>query len=96
MKRSAVNNPYYLTFVSGTPHYLSSKSETSKLMFRTECWIEQCIYEERLCTRDEHPAFKPLDIKVPIDDARNLRVHVSGLSVVEKTMVVRLSKAIGI
>ena len=65
-------------------------------MFRTECWIEQCIYEERLCARDEHPAFKPLDIKVPIDGARNLRVHVSGLSVVEKTMVVRLSKAIGI
>ena len=96
MKRFAVNNSQYLSFVSGTPHYLSSNSETSKLMFRTECWIEQCIYEERLCARDEHPAFKPLDIKVPIDDARNLRVHVSGLSVVEKTMVVRLSKAIGI
>lgn len=40
--------------------------ESIKLTYRTECWIEQCIYEERLCARDEHPAFKPLDIATPI------------------------------
>ncbi|KAL5525831.1 hypothetical protein ACEPAG_7168 [Sanghuangporus baumii] len=81
--------------VSGSTFYRNEPSQTERQKFRTECWIEQCMFEERICTEDEHPAFVPLRIPTPLPGADKLMVHISGLIPSEKTPSVRLLKAIG-
>ncbi|KAL5526618.1 DPB11 [Sanghuangporus sanghuang] len=81
--------------VSGSTFYRNEPSQTERQKFRTECWIEQCMFEERVCAGDEHPAFVPLRIPTPLPGADKLVVHISGLIPSEKTPSVRLLRAIG-
>ncbi|KAL5485961.1 DPB11_7 [Sanghuangporus weigelae] len=81
--------------VSGSIFYRNELSQTERQKFRTECWIEQCMFEERICAGDEHPAFVPLRIPTPLPGADKLMVHISGLIPSEKMPSVRLLKAIG-
>ncbi|EJD06504.1 uncharacterized protein FOMMEDRAFT_165286 [Fomitiporia mediterranea MF3/22] len=79
----------------GNTFYLDEKDEMQRAKYRTECWVEQCMFEERICAAEEHPAFVPLRIPTPISGANKLYIHVSGLAASEKTPSVRLVKAIG-
>ncbi|KAL5504090.1 DPB11 [Sanghuangporus vaninii] len=81
--------------VSGSTFYRNEPRQTERQKFRTECWIERCMFEERVCAWDEHPAFVPLRIPTPLPGADKLVVHISGLIPSEKTPSVRLLKAIG-
>jgi DNA replication regulator DPB11 len=46
-----------------------------KPKFRTECWVEQCIFEERICSPEEHVCFRPLRINVPIPGMQSTPSH---------------------
>ncbi|KAF8903729.1 hypothetical protein CPB84DRAFT_1746116 [Gymnopilus junonius] len=39
--------------------------------YRTECWLEQCIFQDRICDPEEHITFRPLSIQVPIPGTEN-------------------------
>lgn len=80
---------------SGSSFYLNEPNPVERSKYRTECWIEQCIFEEKLCAVDKHPAFTPLSIVTPIPGADALKLHLSGLNAWEKTPSTRLIKAIG-
>ncbi|KAH8118085.1 hypothetical protein DFH11DRAFT_1851073 [Phellopilus nigrolimitatus] len=80
---------------SGSIFYQNEQSEGQRKKYRTECWVEQCIFEERICASEEHLAFVPLRIPTPISGAEKLNLHISGLLASEKTPSVRLIKAIG-
>ncbi|KAI5119449.1 hypothetical protein M0805_008386 [Coniferiporia weirii] len=80
---------------SGGTFYRKEPSGGNQDKYRTECWIEQCIFEEKICAVGEHPAFVPLGSSMPISGTEKLVLHVSGLSACEKTPSVRLIKAIG-
>ena len=41
--------------------------EGERAKFRTECWIERCIFEERICPPEEHVVFTPLKINTPVE-----------------------------
>lgn len=50
-----------LTMTFRSCKFLSEESRASEReKFRTECWLEQCIFEERICEKDENPAYQPL------------------------------------
>lgn len=42
------------------------EDESLRRRYRTDCWLEQCIYEDRICAPDEHVSFVPLDIELPV------------------------------
>ncbi|KAF7330964.1 hypothetical protein MVEN_02436300 [Mycena venus] len=65
--------------VSGSPLYAAAPS-SQKTKYRTECWLEQCLFVARLCAPDEHPSFVPLavDLPVPGAGARNAELLGAG------------------
>lgn len=34
--------------------------------YRTECWLERCIFEDKVCPPDADISFTPLAIETPI------------------------------
>lgn len=57
----------YRSIHSGGNFYRREEDDDERRKYRTECWLERCIYDERICPPDEHVAFLPLSIPVPID-----------------------------
>ncbi|KAI0791154.1 hypothetical protein C8Q75DRAFT_850798 [Abortiporus biennis] len=93
--------------VSGSKLYKSEQNTSLKAKYRTECWLERCIYEERiLCpvstsTEEDKPeelrgVWMPLDIDLPVANAETLNVSCSGLDQSESYSVKRLLRALGI
>lgn len=41
--------------------------EKERAKYRTECWVERCIFEERMCAPNEHVTFTPLKINTPVE-----------------------------
>ncbi|KAL0069152.1 protein kinase activating protein dpb11 [Marasmius tenuissimus] len=74
----------------------SSASPAYREKFRTECWLEQCLFEERICEPDQHVTFTPLDIPCPVDGAKSVFVNFSGLEESEKHFTTRLVKTLGL
>lgn len=37
--------------------------------FRTECWLERCLFEGRVCNVEENITYSPLVIVRPLDSA---------------------------
>ncbi|KAG9015315.1 hypothetical protein FRB93_013015 [Tulasnella sp. JGI-2019a] len=64
--------------------------------FRTECWIESCAYEERLCKPEEDVVFTPLRVPFPIPGAENIHLVWSGLLHSESHHLKQLCKVLGI
>ncbi|KAL1758586.1 hypothetical protein FB107DRAFT_271789 [Schizophyllum commune] len=65
--------------------------------FRTECWVEKCICEKRICDPDEHLTFTPLNPRLfPIEDTSRIVLSFSGLDEAEACWIRRLLRAIGI
>ncbi len=42
--------------------YRDEADESTRSRYRTECWLERCISEGRVCSSDEHISFVPLAI----------------------------------
>ncbi|KAG8881311.1 hypothetical protein FRB98_004423 [Tulasnella sp. 332] len=64
--------------------------------FRTECWIESCAFEERLCGPEEDVVFTPLRTAFPILGAENIHIVWSGLRHSESHHLKQLCKVLGI
>ena len=65
-----------LTFsCSGSKLYRDESDDLEKSKYRTECWLERCIFEEQICPPEEHISFTPLDISTPLSGAWR---HLSG------------------
>ncbi|CAE7095528.1 unnamed protein product [Rhizoctonia solani] len=77
-----------------------SAKQASKLdsyhKFRTDCWVEHCIFEDRLCSPEENVTYAPLNIELPISGAEFIKLHWTGLDTEQETAVKRLIKALGI
>ncbi|TFY52675.1 hypothetical protein EVJ58_g9881 [Rhodofomes roseus] len=53
--------------VSGSNFFRQEGDEDERRKYRTECWLERCIFDERICLPEEHVAFLPLSIPIPVD-----------------------------
>ncbi|KAF8589879.1 hypothetical protein K439DRAFT_1657707 [Ramaria rubella] len=81
--------------VSGGLFWQQETDVNERAKFRTECWVERCIFEERICAPDEHVVFTPLKIDTPVEGSENLYVSLSGLDSAETCWTKRLVRAIG-
>lgn len=66
-----------------------------RLKYRTECWLERCILEERICEAEDHPAFVPIPVSVPLNEAHQVTLSMSGLDQSELCWIRRLAKVLG-
>lgn len=55
-----------LLLLSGSKLYQDEPDEHERSKYRTECWLERCMFEERICFPDEHVSFTPLTIETPV------------------------------
>ena len=62
---------------SGSKLYREEHDEALRMKYRTECWLERCIFEERLCPLEDHITFLPLDINIPVPGLYSDRNHTS-------------------
>jgi DNA replication regulator DPB11 len=51
---------------SGSKLYRDEPDERERSKYRTECWLERCMFEERICSPAEHVSFTPLTIETPV------------------------------
>jgi hypothetical protein len=42
------------------------EDQAIRAKYRTECWLEQCMFDERLCSPDEQVTFLPLVVRTPV------------------------------
>ncbi|KAI0667909.1 hypothetical protein C8Q78DRAFT_1195697 [Trametes maxima] len=82
--------------VSGSAIYRNEGDEAVRAKYRTECWLERCIFEERVCAPTEHVAFVPLAVPAPIPGTDDMVFSYSGLDQSEACWVRRLLRALGI
>ncbi|OJT01769.1 DNA topoisomerase 2-binding protein 1 [Trametes pubescens] len=82
--------------VSGSALFRREGDEDTRAKYRTECWLERCIFEERICAPEEHVAFAPLAVEAPISGTEDMVVSYSGLDQSEACWIRRLLRALGI
>ncbi|TFK73235.1 hypothetical protein BDN72DRAFT_956649 [Pluteus cervinus] len=82
--------------VSGTKIYRDETEETLRPKYRTECWLEKCIYEDRICDPEEHITFRPLSVPLPVSDTEFINMSFSGFEDSEACWLTRLLRALGI
>ncbi|KAI0788205.1 hypothetical protein C8Q74DRAFT_664413 [Fomes fomentarius] len=82
--------------VSGSNIFRQEADEEERAKYRTECWLERCMFEERLLGPEEHIAYTPLKAEVPIPGAEEILLSFSGLDHAEACTVRRLLRALGI
>ncbi|KAG6919626.1 hypothetical protein DXG01_003490 [Tephrocybe rancida] len=82
--------------VSGSKLYMQEADESLRGKYRTECWLERCVFQDRVCPPEDHVTFLPLNIQVPITGAEAVRLSFSGLDQAEATWITRLLRALGI
>ncbi|KAI0695513.1 hypothetical protein C8T65DRAFT_698690 [Cerioporus squamosus] len=82
--------------VSGSNIFRQEADEEERAKYRTECWLERCMFEERICAPEEHVAFTPLKVEVPVPRADEILLSFSGLDHAEACTVRRLLRALGI
>ncbi|KAI0750029.1 hypothetical protein C8Q80DRAFT_1102390 [Daedaleopsis nitida] len=81
--------------ISGSNIFRQETDEDERAKYRTECWLERCIYQERVCLPEEHITFTPLKIQIPIHVAEEIVLTFSGLDPVELFTYTRLVRALG-
>ncbi|KAF8190003.1 hypothetical protein K438DRAFT_1971489 [Mycena galopus ATCC 62051] len=81
---------------SGSALYLAETSAEVRARYRSECWLESCLLDDRICAPDEHASFMPLDIPLPVAGADRVTLSFSGLEVSEACWVRRLLETLGI
>ncbi|PFH51104.1 hypothetical protein AMATHDRAFT_80477 [Amanita thiersii Skay4041] len=82
--------------VSGSKIYREEPDIAQRIKYRTECWLERCLFEERLCPYEDHITFVPLSIQIPILGTENIIMSFSGLDQSEICWLTRLLRALGI
>ncbi|KAH9481897.1 DNA topoisomerase 2-binding protein 1-A [Psilocybe cubensis] len=82
--------------VTGSKLYRDEEDESLRAKFRTECWLEQCIYEDRICGPHEHISSVPIATQIPIPGAEKIRIALSGFDQSEACGLARFFKATGI
>ncbi|KAI1784898.1 hypothetical protein LXA43DRAFT_1186179 [Ganoderma leucocontextum] len=82
--------------VNGSSLFAAETDGGERAKYRTECWLERCLFEERVCLLEEHVAFTPLRAVLPIRGAEQIILSCSGLDEAEKCLVERLCRALGI
>ena len=81
--------------VSGSTLYQQEPDAHERAKFRTECWLERCLFAERVCDPAEHVAFTPLTAQPPVDGADSVQLSFSGLDHAEACWIKRLLRALG-
>ena len=81
--------------VSGSSLFRQERDAGERAKFRTECWVERCLFAERVCAPDEHPALAPVEAELPIPGADDVLLSFSGLDHAEACWVKRLLRALG-
>ena len=51
---------------SGSKLYREETEEQERAKYRTECWLERCLNENRVCAPEEHVLFVPLNVVTPL------------------------------
>ncbi|KAK7678565.1 hypothetical protein QCA50_018437 [Cerrena zonata] len=82
--------------VSGRTIFHSASMTIPPSKFRTECWLERCLFEERICAPEEHVSFRPLENREPIKGVESVIISHSGLDTSEACFLRRLARALGI
>ncbi|XP_006458959.1 hypothetical protein AGABI2DRAFT_183783, partial [Agaricus bisporus var. bisporus H97] len=81
--------------VSGSKLYREEMDASARLKYRTECWLERCIFEDQLLPPDKDSSFIPLAIDVPISGANKIILSLSGFDQSESCGLRRLLRALG-
>ena len=68
------------SFESGSMFYRDEEHQAVRAKYRTECWLEQCMFDERLCSPDEQVTFLPLVVQTPVPgkchySKRSIKAH---------------------
>lgn len=82
--------------VSGSTLFLEELSELERAKYRTESWLERCMFDERICAPDEKVGFVPIGVGCPITGAGKVKLSYSGLDESESLLVRRMGRALGI
>ncbi|KAG8212867.1 hypothetical protein J3R82DRAFT_11191 [Butyriboletus roseoflavus] len=56
--------------ISGSKLYHDEFDDNARTKYRTECWLEHSIFQERICGPDENASFTPLKITMPVPAER--------------------------
>ena len=81
--------------VSGSGLFREETDEGERGKYRTECWLEKCLFEERMCAPEEHVTFTPLRAVLPVRGVERVVLSCSGLDEAERCLVERLCRALG-
>jgi DNA replication regulator DPB11 len=54
---------------SGSALYRAESCPLARARYRTECWLERCLFADFLCAPDVHVSFVPLGVRLPIPGA---------------------------
>jgi|ERR1700722_12896546 len=65
---------------SGSKLFREESDERLREKYRTESWLELCIYHERICSPDENMWFTPLKIVTPVPGLINLLLVLGSLT----------------
>ncbi|KAF7354687.1 hypothetical protein MSAN_01382400 [Mycena sanguinolenta] len=81
--RAAEADYIIVRLVSGSALFAAEPSTAARTQYRTECWLERCLFVDRLCAPEEHPTFVPLGVELPVAGADKITMNFSGLDVSE-------------
>ncbi|KAG2101595.1 uncharacterized protein F5147DRAFT_708731 [Suillus discolor] len=82
--------------ISGSKLYQNEPDETLRAKYRTECWLEHSVFQERICGPHENISFRPLSLPCPIPNTEQIILSLSGLDQSELCWTKRLLRALGI
>ncbi|KAF9223241.1 hypothetical protein BS17DRAFT_833222 [Gyrodon lividus] len=82
--------------ISGGKLYRDEPDAYERSKYRTECWLEHSVFNERICEPDENVSFTPLEMLTPISGAENIHLSLSGLDQSELCWIRRLLRALGV
>ncbi|GJJ08723.1 hypothetical protein Clacol_002942 [Clathrus columnatus] len=92
---SFIEPDFFLVRLVGGYTFWHTANAADRAKFRTECWVERSILEERMCAAEGHIVFTPLKIITPVEGSERLSVSLSGLDSAETFWTKRLLRAIG-
>jgi DNA replication regulator DPB11 len=80
---------------SGSALFQAEPDAARRAKYRTECWLERCVFAGEVCGADAHPAFVPLPVSGG-DACGGALLSVSGLEQAELCWTRRLARARGV
>lgn len=87
---------YYIVRLVGGSDAQKEFPLSEHAKFRTECWLERCLFENRICPVEDSITCVPLTVRRPIKDHSSYLVAFSGLDTFDATWVARLLRLLEI